>query len=110
MTGGLLEMRLHYYDRALEKLLKAYQQASDHHTQINPSHIAGLIADAYQKRGDYAQSIPFVEEALAFHRKRGNKLIQPRFLLELATAYKKTANEARIQPRSAPLAKLSCSS
>ncbi|WP_175405073.1 tetratricopeptide repeat-containing diguanylate cyclase [Salinimonas lutimaris] len=95
MTGGLLEMRLHYYDRALEKLLKAYQQASDHRTQISPSHIAGLIADAYQKRGDYAQSIPFIEEALSFHRERGNKLVQPRFIMELATAYKKTANEVK---------------
>ncbi len=71
---GLIQNSLVNYQEALKNLQTAYQLATnlDHKTHIHQAEIAGYIAIVYEYRNEDKLSLPFFEEAVAYHRKNNH--------------------------------------
>lgn len=83
MTAGVLNSKLGFYKSAFTILKQAYDLSNEVKTQVNPSHLAGLLGKVLVKQGQGEDSIPYLDEWLEFARKSNNRILEIRALLAL---------------------------
>ncbi|MEE2003374.1 GGDEF domain-containing protein [Alkalimonas sp. MEB108] len=73
VVRGVLQLSLVNYVEALQDLLHAYQLAPTTGAGVvTKGHIAGYIALVYEYRREHELSIPYFEEAVAFHQQQNS--------------------------------------
>ena len=68
-SRGIIQISLTDYVAALEDFQHAYSLANDDPTELSKAHIAAMLAQVYEYRGEDSLAIPYFEEAVAAHRK-----------------------------------------
>ena len=65
---GILQISLTDYILALDDFQKAYALAGDDPNELSKAHIAAMLAQVYEYRGEPALAIPYYQEAVEAHR------------------------------------------
>ncbi|MEE2025252.1 diguanylate cyclase [Alkalimonas mucilaginosa] len=95
VVRGVLQLSLVNYVEALQDLLHAYQLAPTTGAGvITKGHIAGYIALVYEYRREHELSIPYFEEAVAFHQQHNSPVEVSIALYGLGKAHSKLGDHA----------------
>lgn len=95
VVRGVLQLSLVNYVAALQDLMRAYQLApTTGDGVVTKGHIAGYIALVYEYRREHELSIPYFEEAVAFHQQQNSPVEVSIALYGLGKAHSKLGDYA----------------
>jgi diguanylate cyclase (GGDEF)-like protein len=67
-SRGILQISLTDYVQALDDFQQAYSLAGDDPNELSKPHVAAMLAQVYEYRGEFNLALPYYEEAVAAHR------------------------------------------